>query len=113
MRVYGVAGMAGIEPARAESKSAVLPLDYIPIYHQPDKTGLCTEMRIHKRYPHFIWLGWIIGFEPMVSSATNWRVNQLRYTHHVLGAPEGTRTPDPLLRRQMLYPAELQAPIEL
>ena len=27
----GVAGMAGIEPARAESKSAVLPLDYIPI----------------------------------------------------------------------------------
>ena len=27
------------------------------------------------------------------------------------GAPEGTRTPDPLLRRQMLYPAELQAPV--
>lgn len=27
----GVAGMAGIEPARAESKSAVLPLDYIPV----------------------------------------------------------------------------------
>src|SRR5579872_5554863 len=25
------------------------------------------------------------------------------------GAPGGTRTPDPLLRRQMLYPAELQA----
>ena len=25
------------------------------------------------------------------------------------GAPEGTRTPGPLLRRQMLYPAELQA----
>ena len=24
--------MAGIEPARAESKSAVLPLDYIPIF---------------------------------------------------------------------------------
>lgn len=25
------------------------------------------------------------------------------------GAPEGTRTPDPLLRRQLLYPPELQA----
>ena len=33
-------------------------------------------------------------------------------TQEVLtGAPEGTRTPDPLLRRQMLYPAELQAPV--
>src|SRR6266404_793387 len=26
------------------------------------------------------------------------------------GAPGGTRTPDPLLRRQTLYPAELRAP---
>ena len=25
------------------------------------------------------------------------------------GAPAGIRTPDPLLRRQLLYPAELQA----
>ena len=25
------------------------------------------------------------------------------------GAPGGTRTPDPLLRRQTLYPAELRA----
>ena len=31
LRTAGVAGMAGIEPARAESKSAVLPLDYIPV----------------------------------------------------------------------------------
>ena len=28
------------------------------------------------------------------------------------GTPEGTRTPDPLLRRQLLYPAELQAHID-
>ena len=27
----------------------------------------------------------------------------------VSGAPGGTRTPDPLLRRQTLYPAELRA----
>ena len=36
---------------------------------------------------------------------------QFRAIH--FGAPEGTRTPDPLLRRQLLYPAELQAQIEL
>ena len=29
----------------------------------------------------------------------------------LLGTLGGTRTPDPLLRRQMLYPAELQAHI--
>ena len=43
---------------------------------------------------------------------------QLNYTHHMElaeiqvkknGTPEGTRTPDLLLRRQLLYPAELLA----
>ena len=53
-------------------------------------------------------MGWIMGFEPMISSATNSRVNQLRYIHHI-GALGGTRTPDPLLRRQLLYPPELRA----
>ena len=28
------------------------------------------------------------------------------------GTPEGIRTPDPLLRRQLLYPPELQARME-
>ncbi len=44
---------------------------------------------------------------------------QLSYTHHMQfednlrwpGTPEGTRTPGPLLRRQLLYPPELQAHI--
>ena len=31
--------------------------------------------------------------------------------HNRCGTPEGTRTPDPLLRRQLLYPPELQAHI--
>ena len=35
---------------------------------------------------------------------------QLNYTHHIYdGTPGGTRTPDLLLRRQLLYPAELLA----
>src|SRR6202035_4607884 len=33
----------------------------------------------------------------------------MNYGEGVSGAPGGIRTPDPLLRRQMLYPAELRA----
>ena len=68
-------------------------------------------------------VGWLEGFEPSASRATIWRANQLRHTHHILfsagaylctisvedGTPGGTRTPDLLLRRQLLYPAELLA----
>ena len=53
----------------------------------------------------------------------NLALYQLNYTHHVVSmlansdlgkwsAPGETRTPDPLLRRQLLYPAELQAQIK-
>ena len=71
-------------------------------------------------------MGWMKGFEPSASRATIWRANQLRHIHHIrllmrctgwqllvrAGTPEGTRTPDLLLRRQLLYPTELLAHME-
>jgi hypothetical protein len=61
------------------------------------------------------------GFEPSAAGATTQCSNQLSYTHHIIfikgrcpfranGAPGGTRTPGPQLRRLLLYPVELQAP---
>ena len=69
-------------------------------------------------------MGWIKGLEPSTPGTTIRCSNQLSYTHHTSlgqeianqdrldGTPEGTRTPDPLLRRQLLYPPELQTHME-
>ena len=60
-------------------------------------------------------MGWVKGLEPSTPGTTIRCSNQLSYTHHILyfkfGTPRGIRTPDLLLRRQLLYPAELLAHI--
>ena len=63
--------------------------------------------------PHL--LGWEMGLEPTTPGTTIRCSYQLSYTHHLepcLGTPGGTRTPGLLLRRQLLYPAELLAQMD-
>ena len=83
--------------------------------HYPKRVLRKESRKPPTLFPHF--LGWVKGLEPSTPGTTIRCSNQLSYTHQIAwkqwknGTPEGTRTPDPLLRRQLLYPAELQAHI--
>ena len=98
----GVVGLAGFEPTHAGVKVPCLTA-----WRQPSLFIEKSEL-FRVRFPCNV--GWLVGLEPTASRATIWRASQLRHSHHIFGAPGGTRTPGPLLRRQLLYPPELRAP---
>ena len=94
-----MAGLAGLEPTNARVKvwcltdlaTAQYRFSALPVLIQlSEKNGVDNRDRTDDLQCHKLALC------------------RLSYTHHV-GAPEETRTPGPLLRRQLLYPAELQA----
>ena len=93
-------GLAGFEPTDAGVKVPCLTAWRQPIIEKSELFRV--------RFPCNV--GWLVGLEPTASRATIWRASQLRHSHHITGAPGGTRTPGPLLRRQLLYPPELRAP---
>lgn len=64
----------------------------------------------------FVIMGWKMGIEPTNAGATIRCVNHFATSTMMInknGAPGEIRTPDNLLRRQMLYPTELQAPVDI
>ena len=108
-----VAGMAGLEPADEGVKVPCLTTWLHPC--MGERLGPEQKLR-----PLRLHVGWVKGLEPSTPGTTIRCSNQLSYTHHMTdvpihlkpaGTPGGTRTPGPLLRRQLLYPPELQARI--
>ena len=92
--------MAGLEPANEGVKVPCLTAWLHPYWEERAGT---------KSHPS-LFVGWVKGLEPSTPGTTIRCSNQLSYTHHKrIGAPEGIRTPDPRLRRPLLYPTELQA----
>ncbi len=82
-----------------ESKSRALPLGDTPL-----------KVTYVKHFYNFMKKrGWMMGIEPTNAGATIRCVSH--FTTSTTSVPGGTRTPDPRLRRPMLYPAELLAHI--
>ena len=106
-------GWLDLNQRMRESKSLALPLGYTPIREKKGDRDSIPDPAL--------FVGWVKGLEPSTPGTTIRCSNQLSYTHHISctrepatyskksGTPEGTRTPGPLLRRQLLYPTELLA----
>ena len=92
---------AGCAP-HAHNRAEKSPLLHSPRGVRAAKQRYTLRTSAHKR--------WIEGLEPSASRATIWRASRLRHTHHI-NVLEGIRTPDPRLRRPLLYPAELRTRI--
>ena len=85
----------------------------VPYHLATSQSGKDAEDR--ELFPIPRSMGWDKGLEPSTPGTTIRCSYQLSYTHHLepcLGTPGGTRTPGLLLRRQLLYPAELLAHIQ-
>ena len=113
-----MAGMAGIEPAMRESKSRALTAWLHPIIVRLGQRGMEKAKGRSRSSGPFAMSGVGEGTRTLDTRNHNPMLYQLNYAHHMKlcgqkrdGTPEGTRTPDPLLRRQLLYPPELQAHI--
>ena len=100
-----VAGLAGFEPTGCRSQSPV------PYRLATAQRFLLNKKRLLQAF--FYLMGWKVRFELTISRATIWRPRPTRPHPPCIGAPRETRTPDLLLRRQLLYPAELLAQILL
>ena len=127
-----MAGMAGLEPANAGVKVPCLTT-----WLHPNIAGSKAKGRSGRSGPSALSLyGVDDGTRTRDTRNHNPMLYQLNYIHHgfatpgvwairkhtsgmfpgqntdflIFGTPEGTRTPDPLLRRQLLYPPELRAP---
>ena len=101
--VFWLVGPAGFEPAECGSQS--------PVPYHLAMAHYCRTANPHANLPFLILNGVGDGTRTHDNQNHNLALYQLNYTHHI-GAPKGTRTPGPLLRRQLLYPPELQAHME-
>ena len=107
-----MAGTAGFEPAGEGVKVPCLTTWRRPNVERNKGPGLPRSL--------ILCLGWVMGLEPTTPGTTircsaielhppHLRTESAESSPKRIGTPEGTRTPGPLLRRQLLYPAELLA----